>query len=476
MNDWLMSQGVSTPQAGLWAGLLLGLILAGVLVWIFSRRASLAERARFEPEIAELERKLDEARISLAETSQQNATLQARSEEREHNFQQQIQQLEQAELRLSEHFERLAGKIFEDRSEKFSDLNRKQLDTLLSPLSEKLTEFRNTVTETHRQETAQHQVLQSKLKDLEQLNVRLHEDATHLTRALTTNVKAQGSWGEQQLERLLELAGLQKGRDYSTQFSVTTDTGQRVQPDLVVHLPEAKSIVLDSKVSLAAWTRYQSAETDEQRDAALKEHIVSMRQHIRNLGEKRYAELPGLDALDFVLMFVPIEAAFIAALQADPDLPLFALQNRIALISPTNFLATMRTVASVWAVHRQNRNAHEIARRAGMLYDKFCGFVDNLQKLGDRLQQAQQSYDEAFGQLSTGAGNLVRQTEMLRELGARNTKQLEAGLVDVAASAKADADADADVNADADADAEVYGVDEEMGEVPGGPDWQSGLN
>jgi DNA recombination protein RmuC len=428
MNDWLMSQGVSTPQAGLWAGLLVGLLLAALAAWLFSRRASLQERSRYEPELAELEQKLEDSRKSLAETSQDNAMLQARSEERERNFQQQIHQLEQAELRLSEHFERLAGKIFEERAGKFSDLNRKQLDTLLSPLNEKLTEFRNTVTETHRQETAQHQVLQARLKDLEQLNERLHEDATHLTRALTTNVKAQGNWGEQQLERLLELAGLQKGQDYSTQYSVTTDNGQRVQPDLVVHLPEAKSIVLDSKVSLAAWTRYQSAETDAQREMALKEHIVSIRQHIKNLGEKRYAELPGLDALDFVLMFVPVEAALIAALQSDPELPVVALNHRIALISPTNFLATMRTVASVWAVHRQNRNAHEIARRAGLLYDKFCGFVDNLQKLGDRLQQAQQSYDEAFGQLSTGAGNLVRQTEMLRELGARNTKQLEAGL------------------------------------------------
>ncbi len=428
MNEWLASQGISTPLAGVWSGLLLGLLFAVAGAWISARRAGQAERNRLQPEIDGLERELGDLRSSLVEANQNQASLMARNEEREKNFQQQIRQLEQAELRLSEHFERLAGRIFEQRSEKLSDLNRKQLDSLLSPLSEKLTEFRNAVTETHRQETAQHQVLHSRLKDLEQLNERLHEDATHLTRALTTNVKAQGNWGEQQLERLLELAGLQRGQDYSTQFSVTTESGQRVQPDLVVHLPEAKSIVLDSKVSLVAWTRYQSAESDAQRDKALKEHVVSLRQHIRNLGEKRYAELPGLDALDFVLMFVPVEAALIAALQADPELPIFALNHRIALISPTNFLATMRTVASVWAVHRQNRNAHEIARRAGLLYDKFCGFIDNLQRVGERLQQAQQSYDEAFGQLSTGAGNLVRQTEMLRELGARNTRQIEAGL------------------------------------------------
>ena len=432
MNDWMISQGISTPLAGLWAGLLLGLLLAAASAGWVARRASRAERERFEPEITGLQKRLDQTRSELTQARQDNAGQLARNEERERSFQQQIKQLEQAELRLSEQFERLAGKIFEERSEKFSDLNRKQLVVLLAPLSEKLVEFRNTVTETHRQETAQHQVLHSRLKDLEQLNERLHADATHLTSALTTNVKAQGNWGEQQLERLLELAGLQKGQDYSTQFSITTDDGQRVQPDLVVHLPEAKSIVLDSKVSLLAWTRYQSAESDVERDKALKEHIASIRQHIRNLGEKRYAELPGLDALDFVLMFVPVEAALIAALQSDPELPVFALNHRIALISPTNFLATMRTVASVWAVHRQNRNAHEIARRAGLLYDKFCGFIENLQKLGERLSQAQQSYDEAFGQLTTGAGNLVRQTEMLRELGARNTRQLEAGLRDTA--------------------------------------------
>jgi DNA recombination protein RmuC len=434
MNEWLISQGLSTPQVGLWAGLLIGLLLAAVSTWFGARQAGQTERNRLEPAIAEVEKRLEQSRSELARASQDNATQLARSEERERSFLQQIKQLEQAELRLSEHFERLAGKIFEERSEKFSDLNRKQLDVLLSPLNEKLTEFRNTVTETHRQETAQHQVLHSRLKDLEQLNERLHADATNLTQALTTNVKAQGNWGEQQLERLLELAGLQKGQDYSTQFSVTTDSGQRVQPDLVVHLPEAKSIVLDSKLSLLAWTRFQSAESGAEQEKALKEHLVSIRQHIRDLAEKRYAELPGLDALDFVLMFVPVEAALIAALQADPELPVYALNHRIALISPTNFLATMRTVASVWAVHRQNRNAHEIARRAGLLYDKFCGFIVNLQILGERLQQAQQSYDDAFGKLSSGTGNLIRQTEILRELGARNTKQLDTGLTALAES------------------------------------------
>jgi len=302
----------------------------------------------------------------------------------------------------------------------------------LNPLNEKLTEFRNTVTETHKHETAQHEVLQSRLRDLEKLNVRLHDDATNLTRALTSSVKAQGNWGEQQLERLLNLAGLEKGREFSTQVVITAESGQRVQPDLVLHLPEGKSIVMDSKVSLNAWTRYQS-ETDENiRTGHLQDHVQAIRNHIRTLAEKGYADLPELQALDFVLMFIPIEAAMIAALQSDPELPAFALERKVAMLSPTNLLATLRTVAAVWSIHKQNTNAQDIANRAGLLYDKFAGFVDNLSAIGDRLRQAQQSYDDAFGQLSTGSGNLLRQAEMLRDLGARHSKQLDSRLVEQA--------------------------------------------
>jgi DNA recombination protein RmuC len=412
MNEWLITQGINNPLTGALVGLLVGLLFAIVLAWFLSRRAARA----------------------LAESEQGSAVLQTRLADREQHYREQIEKLEEAEKRLSENFERLAGRIFEERSEKLSDLNTKQLDAVLKPLAERLGEFRNTVESAHKQETAQHQVMKEKIGDLEKLNKRLHEDATNLSRALTSNVKAQGNWGEQQLERLLEISGLQKGKEYSTQFSVTSDSGQRVQPDLVLHLPEDKAIVLDSKVSLLAWTRFQACEDDEEgRSQALREHIQSIRQHIRNLGEKRYAEVPELNALDFVLMFVPIEAALIEALQADPELPEFALRNKVALLSPTNFLATMRTVASVWSVHKQNRNAQEIARRAGLLYDKFAGFVENLQQVGDRLRQARQSYDNAFGQLSKGAGNLLRQTEQLRELGARNSRQIDHKLVEQAA-------------------------------------------
>jgi len=433
MDEWLSAQGIGSPQTALVIGLLLGLLLAVIAAWAASRRAARQQRERLQPELDALAGRLDEARGALAAAEQQNAVWATRVSDREEHYREQIRRLEEAEKRLTENFERLAGRIFEERSEKLTDLNSKQLDVLLKPLSEKLTEFRNTVEFAHKQETAQHQVMKEKIGDLERLNERLHDDATNLSRALTGSVKAQGNWGEQQLERLLEVAGLQKGVEYSTQYSVTTEGGQRIQPDLVLHLPEGKSIVLDSKVSLVAWSRCQAGEDAAQQSAALKDHVLSLRQHVKNLGEKRYAEIPELNSLDFVLMFVPIESALIAALQADPELAEFALRNKVALLSPTNFLATMRTVASVWAVHKQNRNAQEIARRAGLLYDKFAGFVDNLQQVGDRLRQAQQSYESAFSQLSTGAGNLLRQADQLQALGARNTRQIERELLEQSA-------------------------------------------
>lgn len=379
MNAFLIGLGIDSPFMGLLVGLMFGLLLAVIFAWVTSSMT----RRRAAGEVA------------------------------------------QAEQRMNDAFERLAGRIFEERSEKLSRLNEKQLEAVLKPLGEQLNDFRRTVAETHKDETAQNRVLQEKLKQLEQLNVRLHDDATNLTKALTRSSKAQGNWGEQQLERLLELAGLHKGREYHTQVSVTTEGGNRVQPDLVLSLPEGKAIVMDSKVSLTAWLRYQSEEDPDLKPGHLKDHIQSIRQHIKSLGEKRYAEVADLNALDFVLMFVPIESALIEALQTDPELPAYALENKVALLSPTNLLATLRTVGSVWAIHRQNTNAQEIAGRAGRLYDKFADFVTAMQQIGDRLRQAQESYDTALNRLSSGAGNLLRQAEMLKELGARASKQVD---------------------------------------------------
>jgi DNA recombination protein RmuC len=265
---------------------------------------------------------------------------------------------------------------------------------------------------------------------MEGLNLRLNQEAQNLTRALTADVKAQGGWGEHQLERLLELSGLRPGEHYHTQYSVTGRSGERLQPDLVLLLPENRTIILDSKVSLTAWTRLQAAEDDGARQVELVDHVRSLKAHIDGLAAKNYPAVEELNALDFVLMFVPVESALIAALQHDPTLPEYALKKRVALLSPANFLATVRTVASVWMVHKQNTNARDIAERAGMLYDKFVGFVDNLKNVGTRIEQPQRAYEQALGQLSTGTGNLVRQAEMLSELGAKHQKQLDSGLAE----------------------------------------------
>ncbi len=413
-------------------GLLAGLVIAILAAWIASRRSAARQLEVWQPQVEQLENNLAESEQALNDTHRELAVVQTRLEEQQSHFDKEKASLEQAEKRLTESFERLAGKVFDERSKTFTELSEKQLGAILKPLTKDLDSFRGKVEESHKEDIRQHAALQERLRQLETLNEQLNEEARNLSRALTQDVKAQGNWGEQQLERLLELAGLRKGENYHTQYSVKGKGGERLQPDLVLLLPEGRTIVMDSKVSLTAWTRYHASEDPEQAESFLAEHVQSVRAQIEKLGKKNYADVEELRALDFVLMFVPIEAALIAALQFDPTLPEFALKHRVALLSPANFLATVRTVASVWLVHKQNTNAREIANRAGLLHDKFVGFIENLRNVGARMEQARKAYDDAYSQLSTGAGNLVGQAEKLRKLGAKHSKQLEAGLVEKA--------------------------------------------
>jgi len=428
------------------AGLLVAAV-TGMLAWrAGARRAgevAAVETATVREELAAGADQLAAARsesealeAALNEAQRSLAVLETRMEEQQAHHVRERTALEAAEKRLGEHFERLAGRVFEERTKKFSELSEKQIETLLKPLSKDLESFRGQVEQTHKQELEQHAALRERLTQLEGLNEKLNEEARNLTRALTADVKAQGGWGEQQLEKLLELSGLTRGEHYHTQVSVTGSKGERLQPDFVLRLPEGRSIVMDSKVSLTAWTRHQAAEDEGDRERHLVDHAKSLRAHIDSLSGKNYAGVEELNALDFVLMFVPIESALIGALHQDPDLPEYALNRRVALLSPANFLATVRTVASVWMVHKQNTNARDIAARAGALYDKFVGFTDNLKQVGDRLDQAQRAWNGALGQLSTGPGNLVRQAEMLRELGAKHRKQLDEGLVERAGATR----------------------------------------
>jgi len=428
VTDWL----AQLDWNGLAPGIVAGLLLAAVAWGIAARSARARARRELEPEIGRLGDELRGREAELSDAHRDLAVLQARLEEQQKHWAAEKTALEEAEKRLTESFERLAGKVFEERSKHFTELSEKQIGGLLKPLTRDLDSFRKRVDETHREDIRQQAALRERLKHLEGLNERLNQEARNLTRALTADVKAQGSWGEQQLEKLLELSGLKKGENYHTQYSVTGQGGERLQPDLVLLLPEGRTIVMDSKVSLTAWTRCQSAEDDAARERELAEHVRSIRAHIDKLAAKNYSGVEELNALDFVLMFVPIEAALIAALRADPGLPEYALKNRVALLSPANFLATVRTVASVWMIHKQNTNAQDIAARAGLLYDKFVGFTENLKQVGSRLDQARHAWESALSQLSTGAGNLVGQAEKLRALGAKHTKQLEAGLAEQA--------------------------------------------
>lgn len=444
MNDWIAALDPASLALGGFVGLLSGLILA----WVAYRRGTGAARVLADLEISALRDTLsereeslhlaqsrgDELDEALDDTQRQLAVVQTRLEEQQEHYKRERLALESAEKRLSEQFERLAGQVFDQRSKQFTELSEKQLGVLLQPLTKDLESFRGKVESTHAEELKQHAALREKLKQMESLNERLHEDATNLTRALTTDVKSQGGWGEQQLEKLLELSGLKKGENYYTQHSVTGPNGERLQPDLVLLLPEGRTIVMDSKVSLTAWTRFHAAVDDGDRELELNNHVKSIRAHIDGLSNKKYASVEELNALDFVLMFIPIESAMIAALQHDPSLTEYALKRRVALLSPANFLATVRTVASVWMVHKQNNNARDIASRAGLLYDKFVGFADNLKQVGMRLDQARAAYDGAVSQLSSGAGNLVGQAEKLRALGAKHNKQLDEGMVEESAA------------------------------------------
>ncbi len=429
---WMAQLDFNSLVIGLMAGLVVAVIIA-VLTSRSSRLKGVAEeQARLQPLNEELDSQVKHLEQELSDSRRNLAVVETRLEEQQLHYREEKASLERAEKRLAESFERLAGKVFDERSDRFTELSEKQLSGLLKPLTKDLELFRSTVDKNSREDIRQHAALQEKLKQMEGLNERLHKEAQNLTKALTSDVKAQGNWGEQQLERLMELAGLVKNEHYYTQYSTVGKNGERLQPDFVLRLPENRAIILDSKVSLTAWTRYQSEHDEAGKDSLIAEHVTSIRTHISGLGKKNYPDAQDLNALDFVLMFVPIESALIIALQRDPSLPEYALQHRVALLSPANFLATVRTVASVWQVHKQNTNAQDIARRAGLLYDKFVGFTENLKMLGMRLDQARKTFDDAYGQLSSGAGNLVGHVDKLSKLGARHAKQLEAGLVEKA--------------------------------------------
>ncbi len=365
----------------------------------------------------------DELNASLAAMKANYANLQQKLEERK-------QELAELQDKFSREFENLANRILEEKSKKFTDLNKNTINDLLTPLKEKISSFEKKVEDTHKESLERHSSLREQLINLKELNQQITREAGNLTRALKGDTKAQGTWGEFILESILEKSGLKKGDEYVVQESVTNEEGKRLQPDVVIKLPDSKNLIIDSKVSLIAYERFVSAETEEEKTSYLKQHIQSLRQHIRGLSEKNYQSLYGIGSLDFVLLFVPIEPAFSTAAQHDREIFSDAFDKNIVLVSPSTLIATLRTIASIWKQEKQNKNTIEIARQATALYEKFKGFTDDLVELGTLMQRSQKSYESAMNKLSTGSGNLVRRVEEFKKLGIKPSKNIDQRLVD----------------------------------------------
>jgi len=431
---------------------LTGLFVGGVAAW-FIQHYRLASRGELSPEqtkelngrmkdlemggaqkderIRHLEQDLTVAQKTLAEKQAGELELRERlaREETERTssqkrLEEQRKEFETVKNQLKVDFQNLANRILEDKSKKFTEQNKDNMDNLLKPLNEKIKAFRERLEKNHETQSRDQVQLREQIKTLTELNVRMSEEANNLTQALKGESKTMGNWGEMVLETLLEHSGLTRNEEYVVQESFQTADGRRSQPDVVINLPDKKHLVIDSKVSLVAYERWCSSENDDDKKRHLKEHLASIKRHIGDLSQKNYQDLYQVSAPDFILMFVPLDPALILALQNDPNLFMEAFDRGVFLVCPATLLFALRTIANLWRREKQNRNAMDIAKQGGALYDKFVGFYDQLSKLGDCLKRTQDCYDDSMSKLKTGKGSLVRRVEMIKELGARANKAL----------------------------------------------------
>ncbi|MBT3529910.1 MAG: DNA recombination protein RmuC [Gammaproteobacteria bacterium] len=341
-------------------------------------------------------------------------------------FQEKLKIIDESKQVLGDAFKNLANEIFDEKSKKFEAKNKESLSLVLSPLQEKISQFEKRVEETYDKESKERFSLGKEIETLRELNAQISMDAVNLTNALKGDNKAQGNWGELVLESVLEKSGLSKGREYEVQVSLEADDGSRSQPDVIVHLPESRDIIIDSKVSLKAWDSYCSSEDEEERAELLKQHLQSIRLHVKGLSAKDYQKLSGINSLDYVFLFMPIEAAYLQANQLDPELSQYAFEKNIIFVGPTMLLTTLKLAQNLWRLDQQNKNANEIARQAGNLYDKFVNFVDDLDDIGKKIDSSKKSFTDAQNKLVSGTGNLVKRVETLKQLGAKTSKQLKA--------------------------------------------------
>lgn len=424
--------------------LLVGLVLGFLLAFLFFRtkqnsgsdlaavadakvnaklEAMTDERNRLSQDINKLRQDLNSAMsIAAAKEAELKGQVEKYSELKA--------EVENINKKYSIEFENLANKILEEKTQKFTDQNKTNLDIILNPLKEKIKEFETKVDATYKAEAAERNSLKGEISSLVKLNQQISLEAANLAKALKGDNKTQGNWGEIILEKILQSSGLKKDVEYKTQDSTTNEEGKRILPDVVIYLPDDKHIVVDSKVSLLAYEALVNAETAEDKERHTKEHLLSLRTHVKLLSDKNYQSALGINSPDFVLLFIPIESSFGIAVQADQELFSFAWERKIVIVSPSTLLATLRTIASLWKQERQTKNHLEIAKTGGELYDKFTGFIADMIDLGKKLEQGQNTYKDAMNKLVDGRGNVVKQIEKLKDLGAKATKDLPKSLVE----------------------------------------------
>ncbi|RUO26093.1 DNA recombination protein RmuC [Aliidiomarina minuta] len=403
-------------------------VVSGVLLcalWQQRGRAlEQAQKAQLEQHNQQLQQRLETSQLEQQELQLELATLRAQADQARQNAAEKISLLQRSEERLQKEFERLANRVLEQKSAQFEKSNQQSLAHTLAPLQQQIDSFRQQVAQQFTDETKERASLKQELTQLRDLNKHMMDEAHALTQALKGDSKQQGNWGEVVLARMLSQSGLREGHEYETQSQHRNAEGKAFKPDVIVHLPNEKDVVIDSKVSLTAYERYFNAAEDSDRKRALEEHVRSVRTHIKQLGNKSYQQLDGVRTLDYVLMFIPIEPAFLLAVDQDPDLISLALDNNIMLVSPTNLLVALRTVHNIWQYEYQSQNAQRIASDAARLYDKFVGFVDDMNKVKGALENTGKHLDGAFNKLSQGRGNLVSRVEKFRELGVQPGKKL----------------------------------------------------
>ncbi|MBC7913493.1 MAG: DNA recombination protein RmuC [Pyrinomonadaceae bacterium] len=382
----------------------------------------------FKENIESLKLELSAERQKLSDANQALESSRTYYITQQEKINEQKAEIESLQIRFNKEFELIASKILDEKTLKFTDVNKLNLDQLINPLKENIKAFEDKIEKVYKAESDERNMLKGELGKLIQLNQQISQEAHNLTKALKADTKKQGNWGEFVLDRILELSGLISGESYTKQTSYMDENGNRLQPDIVITLPDNKHIIVDSKVSLVAYERLINCE-DQDRLGHLNDHILSIKTHIKGLSNKNYSDLYKVNSPDFVLLFVPIESSFAIAVQHDVELFEFAWSKRVVIVTPSTLLATLKTIGSIWKQEQQTRNAIDIATKAGALYDKFVGFITDLKKLGDNLDRAKESYSEAFGKLSSGNGNLIGRVQGLKKLGAKTSKQIDERLL-----------------------------------------------